>query len=325
MNLKICASVLIFLLHFYISDSQELSCSFYYDSYNGYKCHLLVDSPHGLNNFTEINGVHLDGFTDDDVVELTGTARLNTPFLLNIPSIICERFPNIGRIDFFKIRFQIIDENTFRNCKNLSILILEENSLTSIDENSFNENLKLEFLTLERNLFTTLPEKVFANQQNLKTLILNMAVPYLPENIFNSLINLETLDLGQNHLRELKVQWFKNLRKLRYLSLYHNSLQELPLNVFNNLDSIIRINLAINTLKVIHSDSFGYLVNLKTVYFFFNLINAIDEKFIDNTGVESLEMTNNECINANVFDNSTSRQLMRSVLQTCLDNYKAFY
>lgn len=322
---KIFASILIFMIHFFISDSQELSCTFYYASYSGYMCNLLVDSPHGFNNFTKIIGVHKDGFTNDDVVRITGTARQTTPFLLSIPSIICETFQNVVRIELMNIRFQIIDENSFKNCKNLSILILDENSMTQIDENAFIENLELEVLSMERNLFSTLPENVFANQQNLKRLVLDMAVPHLPENVFNSLINLEELDLGQNNLRELKVQWFENLRQLQVLSLYHNNLQELPSNVFINLESLIAINLAINELKVIHSDSFGYLINLKTLIIHSNLLNAIDERFIDNTGIENLQLYTNVCISKNVFDNSTSRQLMRSELHTCLDNFKDFY
>ena len=110
------------------------------------------------------------------------------------------------------------------------------------------------------------------------------------------------------------------LRNLTSLYLYSIQIEELPKDVFSSLKSLAWIRLDGNNLKVIHGDSFGILPNLTEVYLYNNQIDAIHEKFIDNTGVWRLDMRNNICVS--IIETSASREPMRSRLQKCFENYK---
>ena len=77
-----------------------------------------------------------------------------------------------------------------------------------------------------------------------------------------------------------------------------------------------------NQLKVIHSESFGNLLNLSEAYLYDNQIDAIDEAFINNTGITQLDVRNNKCANTTIFDSSASRQTMRTELAKCFENYE---
>jgi len=323
MNLKIWVSILIFLINYQTIYGQILSCSYRNDTSYGYTCVLTIQNPNGLNNFTGINGTHLTGKSNNDVRHIYNDYRSNT---INIPSIICETFQYATRIVLQSIGIQTVDEYSFKSCKNLLYLSLAGNKISKFDEKSFSEKLELQTVHVNNNQLTTLPANVFANQQKLKELWLyRNKITDLPENIFHSLTNLTILDMDNNQIKNLSSEWFKNLHKLYILYLFANQIEELPKNVFSSLKELTLISLGRNKLKVIHSDSFGISPNLTEVYFGDNQINAIDVRFIDNTGVQQLDMTNNSCANANIFDNSTSRQSMRNTLQTCFNNYKTLY
>jgi len=126
-------------------------------------------------------------------------------------------------------------------------------------------------------------------------------------------------------LTHLRVEWFRNLINLKTLNLFSNQLEDLPRNIFNPMQRLRDLNVNFNQLKVIHSDWFGVLPNINSVSFRGNQINAVDERFIDNTGVRWFDMLNNLCVSEIIFDESPSRQQMRDALQTCFINYENLY
>lgn len=254
---------------------QGLSCTYSNNYEFGYSCIISILNPNGFNNFTTISGTHLAGKSDYDVQYIIRTIGSNT---LNVPSIICNKFPNTKIIIFDGIRIQRIDENTFDSCKNLTRLWLHRNN-----------------------------------------------IPDLPENIFAPLVNLQDLALSENTISNISVELFKNLPNLEFLYLHNNRIEELPRNAFSSLKKLEIIYLNENGLKIIHSDSFGTLPNLKFISLYVNQINAIDERLIDVTGVETIHMIQNLCANTDIFDDSPSRELMRNVLRACFDNYKAMF
>ena len=322
MNLKIVVSILLVFVNFDPSFGQEISCEYRIESSFGYLCIISIENPNGLNNFTEIKGTHLAGKNDDDVRYIYGYAQSS----LNIPSIICDKFKFITRISLSSSGIEKIDEYSFKNCKNLRSLGIDTNNITKVDEKSFIQNLELQTLFMNSNPLSELPENVFANQHKLNNLVLySNEFSDLPKNIFKSLINLNELWFRQNQLKSLRVEWFENLENIKTLYLEANQIEELPKNVFSSLKNLREIQLGNNTLKVIHSDSFGVLPNLTNVFIGNNQINAIDERFVDNTGVELLDMRGNLCANFIIYDSSSSKYQIRNALQTCFDNYKALF
>ncbi|CAH1710037.1 unnamed protein product [Chironomus riparius] len=150
-------------------------------------------------------------------------------------------------------------------------------------------------------------------------------ISYLPKNIFDPLVNLEDLAISNNKISSISIEWFTNLVNLEVLYLHNNQIEDIPKKVFRSLKQLSKLYLTSNNLKVIHSESFGMLPNLKEIYIYINQINAIDERMIDLTGVEIIDMNDNVCASGRIIDDSATRQSMRNALQRCFDNYKALF
>ena len=276
--------------------NEVLRCAYSINLLNGYRCDLTIINPNGFNNFTTIDGTHLFLRTDSDVRYITGSSE---SYSLNIPSIICEKFSNTLTIEFLEMGVQRVDEDSFINCKNLSYLDLKNNKINRIHENSFKENIELAYLFLWFNEITNLPEKIFSIQNKL-----------------------QILDFESNKISNLSENVFKSLRSLRLLYLENNLIDELPKNIFNDLRNLTSIWLDNNNLKIIHADSFGFLPNLKAINLHNNKVEAIDDRFINNTGVATLNLINNKCYSNIIIDITPQRLFMRTALRECFKNYE---
>ena len=273
-----------------------LHCNYYVELTNEYTCPLKIFNPYGLNNFTGINGTHLSGMTDEDVRYVYGAAGSNTP---NIPSIICDTFKNTQKIEILARGVQIIDEDSFQNCKNLTHLDLKNNKIRQFHKNAFKENQKLNQLLLWFNEITELPEDPFSNLQKLVRLDFESnKITKLPENIFNPLTGLDVLYLEKN------------------------SIEVLPTNIFSSLKNMTTFWIYGNKLKIVHADSFGLLPKLIFVQMYSNQIDAIDERFINNTGINRFDVRYNLCVSKDISDTTASRGSMRADLMVCFENYE---
>jgi len=320
-NMIVKLVILIILVNLRSSFGQFLSCNYRNNNTNhGYTCDLTIQNPNGLNNFTSIGGTHMSGRTNNDVQSIIRVFGSNTT---NVPSIICDKFQSVTLIILHVSGIQTIDEKSFKKCKKLLYLNLEVNSIIKIDEKAFVENLELLTLDFYINQLSELSEDVFINQQKLTRLSLSAnKLSDLPKNIFNSLQSLTILILEFNQFKNIRIEWFLPLGNLKSLWLDYNQIEELPRNIFIPLKNLNMINLNENKFKVIQSDPFRGVANLKEIRIENNKIEAIDESFIDNTGVQRLQIGNNLCVSRNIFDNSTSRMSMRLALQTCFENFE---
>lgn len=322
MKSKKLLKILTFLLNFGLIFSQEefISCIFTFQATN-YNCKLLINNPNGLNNFTEINGLHLEGKSDEDVVGVfaeTGSSSIN------IPSIICGRFRNIRTIVFQNIGLQRVNRNSFNNCRLLFGLYLDYNTITFIESGSFSENHDLKHLWINSNQLTTLPSNLLANQTKLQDLDLteNNLVD-LPSNIFSSLTNLQELYLYDNEIRSIRTEWFDTLESLKFLFINENQIEEFPVNAFKGLKNLEVFGFDDNNLRVIHSESFGIHPKLEVIYLTKNQIYAIDEQLLNKTqALNYLFLAGNVCADFNIVDGLNNRENMMRILEPCFDNYR---
>lgn len=238
---------------------------------NVYACLLRINNPNGLNNFTDIDGAHLMGYSDGNVDYIINSLGSVTT---NIPSIICNKFYNVSDIYLRSAGIQRINEYSFRNCSKLTNLSIFNNTLTEIDENSFIGNEKLKGLAIENDTISTL-------RPNL----------------------------------------FKSLKSLSSLVLDYTDFQELLNGIFTSLVNLFYISMNGNILRNISSSAYEFRPNLKIARFVNNQISAIDEKFIENTGINYIDLTGNLCINRLITDGSASRSQIKQLLKACFDNF----
>lgn len=276
---------------------------------SGYNCRLEAEI------LTDITGDHVPGKSDSDL-QLLLAINQTIPV---ISSIICDQFPNIERIDIYGSKVEILDQNAFKNCKKLERLHLAVNNIREIPENLLIENTKLQVIKFSKNQLTTLPEDTFATLIDLRLLYLyDNKITNLPKNLFKSNSLLRSLYLSGNQLTTFDSTLFQNLVNLERLSIHDNQLIDLPKNAFVNLQNLTIIWMSNNNLTVIHGDSFGVNQKLEQLYVEHNKINAIDEKFIDNTGIRKLEMTGNVCSQRDICNRSD----MKEAFQGCFNNYR---
>ncbi|XP_070501848.1 phospholipase A2 inhibitor beta-like [Chironomus tepperi] len=259
-----------------------------------------------------IDGNSLEKCENLDVLDLHG-AQLNS-----IPNELLTRNSKLTQIWIRTSQVTTLPENLFSSQNKLKLLNLKDNQINFLSSNIFNPLIQLESLSLSNNKLQSIDSKWFQNLGNLKKLFLNEnQISLVPDKSFEFLINLEELGLYSNRNKLLNSNSFAGLHNLKKLFLYNNEISELSHNTFEPLRNLELLSMYSNKLTIIDAASFGVHKNLVTVGLGNNKINQIDEKFIDNTAVNWINMTGNIC----------SNEVLRGTkikvgLKTCFENYK---
>jgi len=180
------------------------------------------------------------------------------------------------------------NKNIFK-LKNLKILILSYNNLSSISKNISNlKNLKE--LYLYENKLSSLPESI-GKLINLKELNLEKNnLSSLPESI-GDLKNLTWLFLRKNQLSSLP-ESIGDLKNLTYLNLYYNQLSSLPESI-GNLINLQRLDLYYNILSSL-PESIGSLKNLQKLHLGWNKLSSLPESIGSLSNLKNLDLSVNK-------------------------------
>lgn len=283
-----------------------LFCDFQHDGLK-YGCQLEIFNPNNLNNFTEVIGSHLNGFTNNDVTAVYHRNRDSTI----VPTIICDIFPNLSIFDFVNTRITEIDDTLFSGCSKLKELWLASNRISSIASNAFINLRNVTHIDLSNNLLTNLPKNVFANQQNLQYLGMHSnALTDIPIGLFRPLENLQTIELSRCNLNAsinqlfatntrlkrmsldsnrfaLSEDSFVGLEQLEYLDLGNNSINEIPVGTFASTPNLLIMLLRSNKLLELSANTFAGLERLNSLELGDNRIERIHDRALE--GLENLE------------------------------------
>jgi Leucine-rich repeat (LRR) protein len=205
----------------------------------------------------------------------------------------------VATIYYIQLGIRTLGPDSFWSCNNLLDLNIWINQIEDVHDLTFALNPKLRRLDMRQNRISTMPRILFF-----------------------SLSDMRTLNLEQNNLTVLHPDLFVNQWQLTNLNLQFNRIEELPKAVFSSMFGLEQLNMNNNRLSIIHSDSFGILPSLTNASFVNNQINAIDEKFIDNTGLTNIDMRGNICANSNIIDTTPNRGNMKAALSVCFQNYE---
>lgn len=183
-------------------------------------------------------------------------------------------------------------------------LIYDLNELEKIDIKSnfkvipqrfFTKATNLKWIEISENFLPDNASDIFKNQRNLQQLNMwSMEITQL-DPIFDSLVNLDTLDLSLNDIQVLAPKIFHNLDKLKVLSLRRNKFETLPLGLFDTNTQLEKINLSENIdLKELPENLFADKPNLSQVQLnWCNLTTLPGTLFKNSNALEELEVENN--------------------------------
>ncbi|KAL7013282.1 hypothetical protein ACKWTF_015318 [Chironomus riparius] len=223
------------------------------------------------------------------------------------------------RIWFNKNRLTTLPDNFFQHQKELKHLELQENQINFLPSSIFQSLKKLETLMLNDNKLQTINPKWFLNLQHLQWMRFDKnQITEIPSKCFKPLKNLEWLWLYDNNIKSLKPDNFQGLLNLQTLNLKDNEISDLPARVFSHLMNLLGLNLANNNLTSIHSDSFSNHRLLTEIWLQDNKIKSIDEKFMDQSPVSYLNMTNNICCTFQL----SARYIIKRELKKCFEDYE---
>lgn len=212
--------------------------------------------------------------------------------------IISSSVPNIGAHSFWGL-------------KDLKVLNLTHNSLSTLMDTNFKGISGLKHLDLSYNLIESVPSAVFRDVKHLHSLSLaHNRISNLVTRIFFGLTRLEHLDLSFNPLGELKPEIFSDVPSLKKLSCAACKLQIVGNSILEMISDIKDLDLRDNNLVRI-PDGIPLLTNLMSIKLNGNHISRIDSNTFDDSPVSHVHLSHNDIalIEQSAFSNSSISHL----------------
>ncbi|KAM0680901.1 hypothetical protein GINT2_000683 [Glugoides intestinalis] len=131
--------------------------------------------------------------------------------------------------------------------------------------------------------------------KNIKRLYINgiKELEKIPDLLFDGLVNLKSLRLENNNIKELQPNIFNNLQKLEFLYLSKNKLTEFPEGVLRKLRSLQTLDLSGNEIQSFPIGFFTDLTNLKLLLLSNNKLTEIPSSILSLTNLETLWIASN--------------------------------
>ena len=133
-------------------------------------------------------------------------------------------------------------------------VFLATNGISSLDSRQFETNTKLIELLLNYNFIESIDESVFASLSKLKRLNLaHNRLSFLSKYLFRNLTSLEVINLESNRLLHL-ASVFENLIQLKWLFLGDNFFTTADSTVFSSINNLNELNVYVNERNLEHSE-----------------------------------------------------------------------
>jgi len=183
-----------------ISGSVTGNCD-YSIMHEEYTCTFSVHIFSNEDDVTAIEGTHLPGYTDNDVVRLQKASTLM--LLPYMPTILFSGCSSLQTIDLGSNELTQVPANVFVNSQ-LRQLYLDNNQISDIAVGAFSNLINLQELFLGSNQLTALNADLFKELSNLSVLyVFNNLIVELPEDIFKENQNLNDIDMYSNQLTRI--------------------------------------------------------------------------------------------------------------------------
>lgn len=199
--------------------SSRIHCNYLSAPGSRYTCEVSIENPSMRDDFENIEGEHLEGSSDVDVLRVEGYWQYSP----NIPKIICTQFESLEELILISSKIEVLSNYALENCVNLKLLDLENNNITIIPSLAFSHNINLERLILYNNHINTIQSQPFDGTI------------------------LWYLDLEQNDIQYLDPAWWTSIKDtLAGLVLTANDLRILDDNGFSELVNLMELDLGFN-------------------------------------------------------------------------------
>ncbi|XP_063704987.1 leucine-rich repeat-containing protein 15-like [Culicoides brevitarsis] len=168
-----------------------------------------------------------------------------------------------------------------------------------------NQNVKLSFtnareenftsLVFQNSFVSTLPKEIFDQFPHLESLDMsNTGLTQIRGRTFVNATDLVELNLMRNQLTDITTQTFVGATNLRALHLAHNRIVTIWSNAFRDAKQLEFIDLGHNVIQLIHKETFSMLDNLRNIYLYHNKIIDVNPlSFVHNKKLNTIDLTGN--------------------------------
>lgn len=142
----------------------------------------------------------------------------------------------------------------------------------------------------------------------------NSSTPFIPENIFQIMLNIESLSMSNVGIEIIHPNDFTKANNLRKLVLSCNKIKDLPLAVFRSAPILTEIDLSNNNLTELNANTFSGGEMILILIFSFNKIKNIHENVFSNlNNLTEIWLDNNklEGISPSLFEKTTTLSIIK--------------
>ena len=225
-----------------------------------------------LLNENDLAALPADVFDDLDSLK---ALSLSFNDLAALPADVFDGLTKLERLTLIRNDLSTLPADIFDGLTKLELLALGSNDLSALPADVFADLDNLKFLGLNYNDLEALPADVFDDLDNLEDLNVgfnDIDLDELPSDFFDAFPKLRWLslagigkDLGDNTgtMTTLSYDWFDSLSELEVLDLEWNELSALPADTFDGFTNLEVLRLGANDLSALPADIFDGLTKLK--------------------------------------------------------------
>ena len=238
-----------------------------------------------------------------------------------------NEFANLINLELSNNAIFRIENNVFNSLIHLKTINLSHNYICDINDNVFAENLNLKNVDLSQNMLIEIRPLMFANLLHLESLDLSYnKIIYLKSHCLSNEM-LKFLKLSHNVIYKISDSAFDKLPNLNYLELNHNYISRINSKMFAKTLMLIQLYLNDNLIVDMSKNAFGNLRQLNGLHLEDNLITCIEDIFLSNINLRTLDLGDNDIrlINRNVFQNNASLTYLRLVTVQEFQAYSIYH
>ncbi|XP_020711743.2 protein artichoke-like isoform X2 [Athalia rosae] len=204
----------------------------------------------GLNNLYELNLEHnhlTAAALDRLVIPGLRVLRISYNNFSQMNGVSLDGLPSLQQLSMDSSQLHRMPSEIFSKNKNLAKLFLSNNLLRSLPGYLLLGLDSLKEVKLDGNKFLDIPYEAFGNATSIEFISLaHNVIQTIDASKLNGLTNLRDLDLRGNSISSLYNFAGANLSRLHSVDLSHNQLTALPANFFIRSHSLRRVDLASN-------------------------------------------------------------------------------
>ena len=179
--------------------------------------------------------------------------------------------------------------------RGLTVLLLNDNVITSIENHSLGHIPLLSVLNLSNNKIRYVNKGAFRDLPSLKQLDLsNNRIMHLSCDLFEAQMTMGWLSLAGNNLGQIFNCMFTEIRKtLKVLDLSQNQLRYIDTKAFGSMPALTQLILSSNELTQIEPESIAGLTNLHTLNLSQNKIHHLGGLLMETLPIRNLILNGN--------------------------------